>query len=133
MGMGLGVLRAQEKNGGGAEGVACVHKIYRAQTQVRRELCLAVLGKGGQGKGRVVGLSDLSSFIFFLAGPCPRSWPLRAHQNFSLQVPSAAGGMGHWGMLVHKTWLEQTFGAGTGRWPLGGVSGADRGGLVALQ
>mgnify|MGYP006996459569 CR=1 FL=1 len=41
--------------------------------------------------------------------------------------------MGHWGMLVHKTQLEQTFGAGTGKWPLGGVWGADRSVLVALQ
>ena len=100
VGMGWGLLRAQETRGGGAGGVACMHKIYRARTQVRSALGLAVLGKRGQGKGCVPGLSDLSSFllfVFFLAGPCPRSWHLRAHQNFSLQVPSTAGGMGHVG------------------------------------
>lgn len=66
----------------------------------------------------MLGLSDLSVFFFLLAGPCPRSWPPRAHQNLSIQVPSAAGGMGCWGMSVHKTQHEQPFGAEKEMWPL---------------
>lgn len=49
--------------------------------------------------------ASVTRVFFLLAGPYPWSWPPRAHQDFSLQVPSAAGGMGCWGMLVHKTQL----------------------------
>lgn len=96
--MGSGVLRAQEKSGGGVGGVACMHKIYRAQTQVRREMCLAVLGKRGQGKGHVPGLSDLSSFffVFFL------SWSMSqvlASQGPSKFFPSSPFGSWRYGAL----------------------------------
>lgn len=42
--------------------------------------------------------------VFVLASLHPWSWPPGAHQDFSFQVPSTAGGTGHWGvMVVHET------------------------------